>query len=101
MRFQLDSPMRNPHVLYGEGDREWPAGATSHLKARSRGHGEGRARSTESRLPPLLVYHEGCRSREDAFRRERCVETGKGRRCLRQPLAGERVSASRQKWERH
>ncbi len=131
MPFQLDSPVHYTYVLYSEKDCEWYTGATSdlcrsnlltlrrliagsrlttsaatfklerHLRARVREHAEGRVRSTEQRRPLLLAYYEACLNREDAFRRERYLKTGRGKRYLRQRLAAWRGLLSREKLERH
>ncbi len=101
MPFQLDSPVHYTYVLYSEKDCEWYTGATSDLRARVREHAEGRVRSTEQRRPLLLAYYEACLNREDAFRRERYLKTGRGKRYLRQRLAAWRGLLSREKLERH
>jgi len=99
--FQLNSPMHYTYILYSEKDRGWYTGATSDLRARIREHEEGRVKSTQWRQPLLLVYHEGCLNREDAFRRERYLKTGRGKRYLRQRLLEWRRSISLEKLERH
>ena len=93
--------MHYTYVLYSDSDCEWYTGATSDLKARVRKHAEGGVRSTAGRRPILLVYYEGCLNREDAFRRERYLKTGRGKRYLRQRLAQWRISLSQEKLERH
>jgi putative endonuclease len=93
--------MHYTYVLYSEKDSEWYTGATSDLKARVREHTEGRVRSTARRRPVALVYYEGCLNREDAFRRERYLKTGRGKRYLRQRLGEWRRSVSQRKLERH
>ena len=74
--------MHYAYVLYSESDREWYTGATSDLKARVREHAEGRVRSTAPRRPLVLTYYEACLNREDAFRRERYLKTGRGKEVL-------------------
>ena len=93
--------MHYTYVLSREIDGEWYRGATSHLRARVREHAEGRVRSTEQRRPLALAHYEGCLNREDAFRRERYVKTGRGKRYLRQRLGEWQGSLSREKLERH
>ena len=92
--------MHYTYVLYSEKDGEWYTGATSDLKARVHEHVEGGVRSTERRRPLTLAYYEGCLNREDAFRRERYLKTGRGKRFLRQRLAEWRASISQDKLER-
>jgi len=48
-----------------------------------------------------LVYYEACLSQDDAFRRERYLKTGKGKRYLRQRLAQWISTVRRDKLERH
>ena len=93
--------MHHTYVLYSEKDGEWYTGATSDLKARVHEHVAGRVRSTQQRLPLALVYYEGCLHREDAFRRERYLKTGREKRYLRQRLGDWRGSLSQDKLERH
>ena len=54
---------------------------------RLRSHTEGLVYSTASRRPLRLIYYEACHSRADAFRRERFLKTGKGKRFLKNRLA--------------
>ena len=75
------------YVLRSESDGEWYTGSTGDLRARLRLHAEGRVRSTASRRPLRLIYDEACGHRSDAFRRERFLKSGKGKRFLRRRLA--------------
>jgi len=50
-------------------------------------HADGKVRSTARRRPLTLVYYEACHHEDDAFRRERFLKTGKGKRFLRRRLA--------------
>ena len=87
MPFQLHSPMYYTYVLQSTSDGKWYTGATSDLRARVRAHAEGRVRSTRGRAPLRLVYYEACLKLEDAFRRERYLKTGRGKRYLRRRLS--------------
>jgi putative endonuclease len=93
--------MHYNYILDSESDREWYTEATSDLKARVREHAEGRVRSTAPRRPLVPAYYEACLNREDAFRRERYLKTGRGRRYLKQRLGQWRLTFSREKLERH
>ena len=75
------------YVLLSERDSEWYTGSTRDLRARMRLHAEGRVRSTASRRPLKLIYYEACLTAVDAFRRERFMKTGKGKRFLKKRLA--------------
>ncbi|MGE5832834.1 MAG: GIY-YIG nuclease family protein [Acidobacteriota bacterium] len=74
-------------MLRSDADGGWYTGPTGDLRARLRLHAEGRVRSTASRRPCQLIYYEACLNRADAFRRERYLKTGKGKRFLRNQLA--------------
>lgn len=79
------------------------AGATSELRTRVREHATGQVRSAASRRPFVLIYYEACRNAEDAVRRERFLQTGKGNRypLRRERLGGFLDSVRRNKLERH
>lgn len=79
--------MTYTYVLLCEADGEWYTGSTRDLRVRLRQHTEGRVFSTAKRRPVGLIYYEACLSTNDAFRRERFLKTGKGKRFLRRRLA--------------
>ena len=79
--------MTYTYVLLSEKDSEWYTGSTRDLRARLKMHAEGRVRSTASRRPLKLIYYEAGLSDVDAFRRERFLKTGKGKRFIRKRLA--------------
>jgi len=64
-------------------------------------HAEGRVRSTAYRRPLRLIYYEACVSANDAFRRERFLKTGQGKRYLRKRLASFFSGIPEKKLERH
>jgi putative endonuclease len=76
------------YVLLSSQDREWYTGAASDLK-------------TRLRRPLRLIYYEACLEAADAYRRERHLKTGRGKRYLRQRLKTRRTQFSREKLERH
>ena len=98
MPFQLDSPMyytcarpgtsgrERARLLASLRDGEWCTGAASDLKARLSQHERGEVSSTRFRRPWQLIYYEACREAADAYRRERYLKTGRGKRYLRQRL---------------
>ena len=88
-------------VLRSDVDGEWYTGSTGDLRARLRLHAEGRVRSTAGRQPCHLIYYEACINRADAFRRERFLKTGKGKRFLRNRLAEYLAGLWDNKLERH
>jgi putative endonuclease len=89
------------YVLYREKDERWYTGTTRDLRARYAAHTNGRVWATRSRRPLSLVYYEACRCQEDAFRRERYLKSGRGKRYLRQRLDVELMRLSCNKLERH
>ena len=80
--------MTYTYVLLSEADGEWYTGSAMDLRLRVKQHSEGRVRSTANRRPLRLIYYEACLERADAFRRERFLKTGKGKRFVRNRLAG-------------
>ena len=76
------------------------------ILANFRGPGDYRAIRKFRGAPSQAVtglapaYYEACLNREDAFRRERHLKSGRGKRCLKQRLGQWRVSLSRGKLER-
>ncbi len=89
------------YVLRSDVDGEWYTGSTRDLRARLRQHAQGRVRSTASRRSLRLIYYEACVSSVDAFRRERFLKTGKGKRFLRNRLADFFNGLRDEKLERH
>ncbi len=76
------------YVLLSDVDNQFYTGATSDLKERLQSHTDGRVPSTKNRRPLQLLYYEACSSQEDAFRREKYLKTGMGKRYLRNRLRG-------------
>ena len=75
------------YALRSDRDKRFYTGAARDLRARMKEHTEGRVRSTAWRRPLTLIYYEACHDIDDAFRRERFLKTGKGKRFLRNRLA--------------
>lgn len=80
--------MHYTYVLRSNQDEGFYTGCTSDLRQRHREHARGEVRSTSHRRPLELIYYEACLSPDDAFRRERFLKSGKGKRYLRVRLAG-------------
>ena len=74
------------YVLRSDKDGLLYTGATGDLKARLEEHKAGRVTSTKNRLPVGLIYYEACLSQTDAFRREKYLKTGPGKRYLKNRL---------------
>ncbi|MFC1514821.1 GIY-YIG nuclease family protein [Candidatus Omnitrophota bacterium] len=58
-------------------------GITKDLEKRLAQHDKGYVRYTKSRLPVKLVYFEACLDKNDAYRRERYLKSGMGKRYLK------------------
>ncbi len=101
MPFQLLAAMFYTYVLLSTVDGRWYTGATADLRARMKQHAMARVRSTRKRLPLELAYYEACLNRDDAFRRERYLKTGRGKRYLKQRLGIWLEQLSSEKLERH
>ena len=58
-------------------------GTTKNLKKRLQQHRKGAVRYTKNKLPVKLVYCEACFDKDDAYRRERYLKTGMGKRYIK------------------
>jgi len=67
-------------------DVKFYTGATDNLKRRLEQHNAGFVASTKHRLPLELIYSEACLNKDDAYRREKYLKTGMGKRYLRNRL---------------
>ena len=74
------------YVLLSEKDRTFYTGTTNNLRKRLKEHNEGLVLSTKSKRPYKLIYAECCLNKSNAFRRERYLKTGMGKRYLRNRL---------------
>jgi putative endonuclease len=88
-------------VLSSDRDERFYTGTARDLRSRMKLHTDGRVRSTAHRRPLTLIHYEACIDVDDAFRRERFLKTGKGKRFLRNRLATFLSHASTNKLERH
>ncbi len=71
------------YVLKSDKDGKLYVGTTSNLRERLKKHKNGLVPSTKFRRPIKLIYFEVCLDREDAYRRERYLKTGMGKRYLK------------------
>ena len=88
-------------VLLREPEWRFHIGSTGDLRARLQKHSSGVVRSTAPRQPLRVIYYEPCWSMDDARRRERYLETGRGGRYLKQRLAFWLAAIRSNKLERH
>ena len=86
------SPVR-PHWFYiyllkSEKAGTFYTGVTNDLKKRFKQHNKGKVSYTKHRCPYKLIYFEACLDKNDAYRRERYLKTGMGKRYLKNRLRG-------------
>lgn len=86
------SPVR-PHwffvyVLMCEKTSTFYTGCTNDLRRRLQQHNNGEVYYTKSKLPVKLIYFEACLNKDDAFRREKYLKTGMGKRYIKNRLKG-------------
>ena len=74
------------YVLRLDKSGNFYTGMTNNLKKRLEEHDKGKVYYTRTRGPVKLIYCEACLNREDAFRRERYLKTGMGKRYLKNRL---------------
>jgi putative endonuclease len=74
------------YVLKSEKTGTFYTGATSNLKKRLEEHNKGKVYYTRNKTPVKLIYCEACLNKEDAYRRERYLKTGMGKRYLKNRL---------------
>ena len=63
-------------------------GATNNLRQRIEQHNNGLVYSIKNKRPLELVYFEACLNKNDAYRRERYLKSGMGKRYFRNRLKG-------------
>lgn len=76
------------YVLRSEKSSNFYTGTTSNLKGRLEQHNKGLVVSTKRMYPLQLVYFEACLNKDDAYRRERYLKSGMGKRYIRNRLRG-------------
>lgn len=76
------------YVLKCEKTGTFYTGTTNNLERRSEQHNRGEVYSTKNKLPVKLVYFEACLNKDDAYRRERYLKTGMGKRYIKNRIKG-------------
>ena len=76
------------YVLKSEKNGKWYTGTTSNLDERLEQHNKGLTRTTKYMRPIELIYFEVCWNKDDAYRRERYLKSGMGKRYLKNRLRG-------------
>jgi putative endonuclease len=82
------NPVRASHYVYilQNNKGQFYSGCTINLKKRVQEHKSGKSKYTRSRGPYSLIYYEYCLNKNDAYRRERYLKTGMGKRYLKNRL---------------
>lgn len=74
------------YVIQSKKDKRWYTGATDDLRKRFNLHNKNQVISTKSRGPFELIYYEACLNQNDAFRREKYLKSGPGKRYIKNRL---------------
>ena len=74
------------YVLKSKRDSHFYVGYTENLKLRFEAHECGNVKSTKNRRPFFLIYFEGCKSKDDALKREKYLKTFYGRMYIKNRL---------------
>jgi len=74
------------YVLKSKKDNNLYTGCTNNLIQRLKQHNNGEVFSTKQRKPLLIIYYEVCQNKNDAFRREKYLKTGMGKRYIKNRL---------------
>lgn len=76
-------PWYYTYVLKSKKTGEFYTGTTANIKERIVMHNKGYVTSTKYKRPLNLIYFEASLNKDDAFRRERYLKTGMGKRYIR------------------
>lgn len=76
------------YILKSEKDGNFYTGTTNNLERRIEEHNKGKGYYTKNKLPMRLIYFEACSNKDDAYRRERYLKTGMGKRYIKNRLHG-------------
>ena len=74
------------YVLQSLKDKDFYTGCTNNLRERFEEHNKGLVPSTKDRRPLKVIYYEACIRKEDAFRREKYLKTGMGKKYIKNRL---------------
>ncbi len=74
------------YVIKSKKDKNYYTGCTKNLRERLKKHNNGEVQSTKGRGPFELIYYEACTDKKNAFRREKYLKSGPGKRYLKNRL---------------
>ncbi len=78
------------YVLKSLKNKSWYIGCTNDLKSRLKEHNSGKSEYTKNFMPWKIIYYEAGINKKEAFKRERYLKSGYGRRYLKKRLGDER-----------
>lgn len=74
------------YILKSKKDGKLYTGYTNDLRNRLVEHNSGKSRYTKGKGPFVVIYYEGCLSKEKALKRELFLKSGMGKRYLKNRL---------------
>jgi len=74
------------YVLISNKNKEFYTGTTNNINQRVEQHNKGLVMSTKYKRPLNLIYFEACLNKNDAYRREKYLKSGMGKRYLKNRL---------------
>jgi len=77
------------YVLISNKNKEFYTGTTNNINQRVEQHNKGLVMSTKYKRPLNLIYFEACLNKNDAYRREKYLKSGMGKRYLKNRLKKE------------
>jgi len=83
------------YVIYSFKDKGFYTGCTNNLKKRLEEHNRGMVESTKERRPLKLIYCEASLNRKDAFKREKYLKSGYGKRWLKKRVKNSLIDLTR------
>ena len=74
------------YLLESEKDKSWYIGYSTDLRKRFRRHNSGGSLATKNKKPWRLIYYEAYINKTDAFKREKFLKSGSGRKFIKKQL---------------
>lgn len=74
------------YLLISKKNNNWYIGCTNDLRERFKEHNSGKSKYTKDFMPWELIYYEAGMNKKDAYRRERYLKSGNGRKWLKNRL---------------
>lgn len=87
------------YLLISKKNSSWYTGCTNDLKERFKEHNSGKSKYTKDFMPWELIYYEAGMNKKDAYRRERYLKSGSGRKWLKNRLRFQEIDSERRRPE--